>query len=81
MVRCPYNQGPGNGRQKPHKQTEVKIGKQGTQSAPQVGAAGKHWHHGGADGAICTPGQGKTDVTRRQPVVSHPQGLEEAHSK
>ena len=80
MVRHPYNPGPGNGRQKPHKQTEVKIGKQGTQSVPQMGAAGKHWHHGGADGAIYTPGQ-DSDVTRRQPVVSDPQGLEEAHSK
>lgn len=37
MVRRPYNQGPGKGRQKPHKQTEVKIGKQGAQSTPQVG--------------------------------------------
>ena len=37
MVRRPYNQGPGKGRQKPHKQTEVKIGKQGAQSTPQAG--------------------------------------------
>lgn len=38
MVRRPYNQGPGKGRQKPHKQTEVKIGKQGAQSTPQGGS-------------------------------------------